>query len=70
MEPGDGLDNDCDGNFDEEIRDGKDNDRDGKVDEDLEKVMNFVHWKTSDKYILGQCLRSWHLIFITSVYSE
>ena len=45
MEPGDGLDNDCDGNFDEEIRDGKDNDRDGKVDEDLEKVMNLVQCK-------------------------
>ena len=45
MEPGDGLDNDCDGNFDEEFRDGKDNDQDGKVDEDLEKVIDLVQWK-------------------------
>ena len=38
MDPGDGLDNDCDGNRDEEILDGKDNDGDGKIDEDLEMV--------------------------------
>ena len=36
--PGDGLDNDCDDKFDEEIRDGKDNDGDGKIDEDLQLV--------------------------------
>ena len=36
--PGDGIDNDCDGNIDEEIRDGKDNDDDGKIDEDLRRV--------------------------------
>merc|ERR1712168_318500 len=34
MEPGDGLDNDCDGKIDEEVRDGKDNDGDGKIDEE------------------------------------
>ena len=38
MEPGDGLDNDCDGKIDEEVRDGKDNDGDRSVDEDLELV--------------------------------
>ena len=36
--PGDGIDNDCDGKIDEEIRDGKDNDDDGKIDEDLRRV--------------------------------
>ena len=36
--PGDGLDNDCDGKIDEEVRDGKDNDGDGEVDEDVELV--------------------------------
>ena len=39
MNPGDELDNDCDGSFDEELRDGKDNDGDGKVDEDLQLVI-------------------------------
>ena len=38
--PGDGIDNDCDGRIDEEIRDGKDNDGDGDIDEDLEFVRN------------------------------
>ena len=38
MLPGDGLDNDCDGQFDEEVFDKKDNDGDGKIDEDLELV--------------------------------
>ena len=37
-EPGDGIDNDCDGKIDEERRDGRDNDKDGLVDEDLGKV--------------------------------
>ena len=41
--PGDGLDNDCDGKIDEEVRDGKDNDGDGEVDEDVELVRA---WKT------------------------
>ena len=36
--PGDGLDNDCDGVIDEEVFDLKDNDGDGRVDEDLEVV--------------------------------
>ena len=36
--PGDGIDNDCDGNVDEEVKDGKDNDGDKYVDEDLELV--------------------------------
>ena len=35
---GDGLDNDCDGKIDEEIKDGKDNDDDGSIDEDLDLV--------------------------------
>ena len=35
---GDGLDNDCDGKIDEEIKDGKDNDGDGSIDEDLDLV--------------------------------
>ena len=38
MDAGDGVDNDCDGKIDEEIKDGKDNDGDGEVDEDLELV--------------------------------
>ena len=38
-EPGDGIDNDCDGKIDEEQRDRKDNDRDGRIDEDLGRVM-------------------------------
>ena len=37
-EPGDGLDNDCDGAFDEELLDGNDNDGDGKIDEDVALV--------------------------------
>ena len=46
MEPGDNLDNDCDGKYDEEIKDGKDNDLDGKIDEDLEKVIHLeLSWK-------------------------
>ena len=36
--PGDGIDNDCDGKIDEEIRDSRDNDGDGVIDEDLELV--------------------------------
>ena len=39
--PGDGLDNDCDGKFDEEVQDGLDNDNDGKTDEDLQMVLIF-----------------------------
>ena len=35
---GDGIDNDCDGRIDEEVKDGKDNDGDGDIDEDLELV--------------------------------
>ena len=35
---GDGIDNDCDGNIDEERRDRKDNDGDGLIDEDLASV--------------------------------
>ena len=41
--PGDGLDNDCDDKFDEEIRDGKDNDGDGRIDEDLQLVNKVIH---------------------------
>ena len=37
-QPGDGIDNDCDGRIDEEVRDNEDNDGDGKVDEDLALV--------------------------------
>ena len=40
MVPGDGLDNDCDGRFDEEIQDSVDNDGDGLIDEDLQLVNN------------------------------
>ena len=36
---GDGIDNDCDGDVDEEHLDGKDNDGDGKIDEDLKLVI-------------------------------
>ena len=36
---GDGIDNDCDGNVDEEQRDRIDNDGDGLVDEDLAEVL-------------------------------
>ena len=42
-DPGDGVDNDCDGTVDEEVRDGKDNDNDGKIDEDLELVK--IHYR-------------------------
>ena len=42
MQPGDSLDNDCDGKIDEEVRDKKDNDGDGQVDEDLELVSFFL----------------------------
>ena len=42
MAPGDGIDNDCDGKIDEEVRDGKDNDGDGSVDEDLDLVRNKI----------------------------
>ena len=37
---GDGIDNDCDGFIDEEIRDQRDNDGDGYVDEDLSEVIH------------------------------
>ena len=37
-EPGDGIDNDCDGTADEEDQDQKDNDNDGDIDEDLKLV--------------------------------
>ena len=40
--PGDGIDNDCDGKIDEEIRDGEDNDGDGRVDEDLALVRVYI----------------------------
>ena len=42
MEPGDGLDNDCDGRIDEETLDRRDNDGDGEFDEDLELVSHSV----------------------------
>ena len=38
-EAGDGIDNDCDGKVDEEIRNGKDDDGDGFVDEDITTVL-------------------------------
>ena len=38
VEVGDGIDNDCEGNIDEEQRDAKDNDGDGLIDEDLALV--------------------------------
>ena len=38
-EPGDEIDNDCDGQIDEESRDGKDNDGDGFIDEDIKRVI-------------------------------
>ena len=38
VEPGDGIDNDCDTKIDEEVRDGKDNDGDRYVDEDIKLV--------------------------------
>ena len=37
-EPGDGIDNDCDGTADEEDQDQKDNDNDGDIDEDTKLV--------------------------------
>ena len=36
---GDGIDNDCDGKIDEEIKNGKDDDNDGLIDEDLQQVL-------------------------------
>ena len=52
MDPGDGLDNDCDGKRDEEPRDGKDNDGDGLIDEDLEMVSAVFKNKAGYKTIL------------------
>ena len=46
---GDGIDNDCDGKIDEEVKDGKDNDGDGKIDEDIELVI----------YASISCLKYW-----------
>ncbi|KAH9489582.1 hypothetical protein Btru_037564 [Bulinus truncatus] len=40
MKPGDGIDNECDENIDEEEKDGKDNDQDSKIDEDLMAAVN------------------------------
>ncbi|KAH9502231.1 hypothetical protein Btru_070486 [Bulinus truncatus] len=40
MKPGDGIDNECDENIDEEEKDGKDNDQDSKIDEDLVAAVN------------------------------
>ena len=42
--PGDGIDNDCDGRVDEEIKDGKDDDGDKYVDEDLALVNKCSGW--------------------------
>ena len=40
---GDGIDNDCDGSIDEEIKDQRDNDGDGYIDEDLSEVWFTIH---------------------------
>ena len=45
---GDGKDNDCDGQTDEEKRDRQDNDGDGLIDEDTAAVKIFV--------LVEQCL--------------
>ena len=39
-EPGDGIDNDCDGQVDEEDKNGQDDDGDGDSDEDM-KLVNY-----------------------------
>ena len=49
MEPGDGLDNDCDGKFDEELQDSIDNDGDGEIDEDLQPVMMVIGYVSSNE---------------------
>ena len=59
---GDGIDNDCDGFIDEEIRDQRDNDGDGYVDEDLSEVIHDLKFK----YIF-KALFIWTLIFYLSV---
>ena len=41
-ELGDGIDNDCDGQIDEEVRDRKDNDGDGYIDEDTSEVKRCI----------------------------
>ena len=48
--PGDALDNDCDGAFDEELLDGKDNDGDGRIDEDIALVKWYYEWLHSLHY--------------------
>ena len=48
-EPGDGIDNDCDGKVDEEIRDRLDNDGDGLIDEDTQLVTI---------YTINNCLKA------------
>ena len=56
--PGDGIDNDCDGKIDEEIKDGNDDDNDKLIDEDLQKVLNdfkffYENWLTHFRYSLA-----------------
>ncbi|XP_062622358.1 uncharacterized protein LOC134283860 [Saccostrea cucullata] len=52
MSPGDGLDNDCDGQVDEEVcNDFKDNDKDGKTDEDCSIALSTTVKTTSSTTI-------------------
>ena len=48
--PGDGIDNDCDGKIDEEVKDGKDDDNDGRIDEDLDLVITMAKMKLSEMF--------------------
>ena len=62
---GDGIDNDCDNEIDEEVKDGKDNDGDGKIDEDLELVMLILY--SAYFWIIKEC---WMYTLMNSIALE
>ena len=51
--PGDGVDNDCDGRIDEEVKDGKDDDGDRVIDEDLQLVNRIYILNKHSSFFLG-----------------
>ena len=58
MMPGDGLDNDCDGQIDEEVFDKKDNDGDGKIDEDLQQASEIFNFHATFSCQRERCIIS------------
>ena len=62
--PGDGLDNDCDGIIDEEVKDDKDDDNDGETDEDIKLVREEVKLVREVNTIKEYCgvLKQWWLL--------